>query len=359
LNFDSEEIIYNTYKFIGLLAKDSEDIFNKLYEYKILDHIIDNNKFTNNIEVIKLKLFCISNFELESRYNEDYSLSLKIQNLYISIFNDYILTKEFEDELFKYFVELLDIFSFCTNEIYLQKLLDSKIITFLINISEKNNSINRNVLKIIGNMSITSNDEILSRLHKEVIQYLLNIIKDEKSDDFLLGLAIWNINNFLESKNLCSDTFFKNDLISIYKNYILNHDSMNENTFKEICLSYKYLVIFINETKNYVLFQKTNLITLIIEGFRKIKYISNLEKTGNNIIEVLCLLFTVNNEYIADFNKFTFESNGGIEYIFDKINYLFLEQNNKNKDNIIEEYNNDEIGILKIIDFIKKKFFNN
>ena len=35
LNFDSEEIIYNTYKFIGLLAKDSEDIFNKLYEYKI------------------------------------------------------------------------------------------------------------------------------------------------------------------------------------------------------------------------------------------------------------------------------------------------------------------------------------
>ncbi len=359
LNFDSEEIIYNTYKFIGLLAKDSEDIFNKLYEYKILDHIIDNNKFTNNIEVIKLKLFCISNFELESRYNEDYSLSLKIQNLYISIFNDYILTKEFEDELFKYFVELLDIFSFCTNEIYLQKLLDSKIITFLINISEKNNSINRNVLKIIGNMSITSNEEILSRLHKEVIQYLLNIIKDEKSDDFLLGLAIWNINNFLESKNLCSDTFFKNDLISIYKNYILNHDSMNENTFKEICLSYKYLVIFINETKNYVLFQKTNLITLIIEGFRKIKYISNLEKTGNNIIEVLCLLFTVNNEYIADFNKFTFESNGGIEYIFDKINYLFLEQNNKNKDNIIEEYNNDEIGILTIIDFIKKKFFNN
>ena len=134
---------------------------------------------------------------------------------------------------------------------------------------------------------------------------------------------------------------------------------MNENTFKEICLSYKYLVIFINETKNYVLFQKTNLITLIIEGFRKIKYISNLEKTGNNIIEVLCLLFTVNNEYIADFNKFTFESNGGIEYIFDKINYLFLEQNNKNNENITEEYNNDEIGILKIIDFIKKKFFNN
>ena len=72
-------------------------------------------------------------------------------------------------------------------------------------------------------MSITSNDEILSRLHKEVIQYLLNIIKDEKSDDFLLGLAIWNINNFLESKNLCSDTFFKNDLISIYKNSRFHH----------------------------------------------------------------------------------------------------------------------------------------
>ena len=359
LNIDSEEIIYNTYKFISLLAKDSEDIFNKLYEYKILEHIIDNNKFNNNIEVIKLKLLCISNFKLESKYNDDYSLSLKIQNLYIFIFNEYILNKEIEDELFKYFVEVLDILSFCTNEIYLQKLLDSKIISFLINFSEKKNSINRNLLKIIGNMSITSNEEILSSLRKEVIQYLLNVIKDEKSDDFIIGLTIWNINNFLESKTLCYDTFFKNDLLSIYKNYILNHEVMNENTFKEICLSYKYLVIAINESKNYVLLQKTNLITLIIEGFRKIKYISNLEKTGNNIIEVLCLLFTINDEYVADFNKFTFESNGGIEDIFDRIINIFLEQNNKDNDYITEENSNDEIVLLKIIDFIKKKFFNN
>ena len=360
LKSSSDEIIYNAYKFIALLAKDSADIFIKLYDYKILEQIINCNKFDNNKEIIKLKLFCISNFALDSKYNEDFKLSLKIQNLYISIFNEFIINKEIENELFLYFVKTIKNLSFCSNEIYLQNLLDSNIIQFLINFDKKNNSITEDLLTIIGNMSIILNEEILSRLHKEVIEYLLNIIIDDKLNVFLIGLTLWCINNFLEGKNLCYEIFFKNELISIYKNYILNHEVLDENIFKEICLSYNNLSVYIIESKQYFLFIKHDLITLIIDGFKKIKEINNLEKTGKNIIEFLILLFTVNDKYISDYNKFTFESQGGNEYIFNKINNIFLEKgDNGISDNICDENNKDENRLLKIIDLIKKNLLNN
>ena len=359
LNSDNEEIIYNAFKFIGLLTKDSKDISEKLFDYKTLEQIINNNQFDNNIEVIKLKIFCISNFELESKFEKDPQLSLKIQNFYISIFNEYILNKEIEKELFQYFIKTIKNLSFCTHEIYIQNLLDSNIISFLINFDKINYSITESLLTIIGNMSIISNEELLSRLHKEVIEYLLNIILKDKINDFLMGLTLWNINNFLESKNLCYDTFFKNNLIAIYKNYILNHEVIEENIFKEICLSYKNLIVCIINSKEYFLFIKHNIITSIIDGFKKIKNINNLEKTGRNIIEALILLFTINDDYISDFNKFTFESKGGNEYIFDKINNIFLGKKNNENNNLSEENNNEENRILKIIDLIKKNLLDN
>jgi len=350
-NNSNEEINYNSYRFISLLTKGSTDISNKLYDYNILEQIIDNNKFDKNIEFIKIKLICISNFDLGEKYNSNHQLSTKIQKLYISIFNEFILNKEFEKDLFFHFVIILKNLSFCINEIYIKNLLDTKIIPFLIKFDEDNNTITENLIKIIGNMSFISNEELLSDLYMKVIQYLLDIISNKKVNNFILGLTLWNINNFLANCDLCYEIFFNNGLISIYKNYILSHEVIDGNIFKEICISYKNLVKCIIEFNNFSLLKKINLIPLIIEGFKKIND-NNLDKLGKYIIDIISLLFNINNE-ISDFNKFIFEKSGGSEYIFERINNKFLEKNNNGKDL------DNENKLLNWIDILKMQLLSN
>ena len=349
-NNTNEEFIYNVYRFIGLLTQEDEDISNKLYNYNILEQIIDNNEFDKNIEFIQIKLYCISNFELKLKYKNNPKLSLKIQKLYIFIFNEYILNKDYEEDFFYNFAKIIGNLSFCLDEIYIKNLLDSNIIAFLINFDKNNNTITNDILKIIGNMSSISNEILLNQLYKFVIQYLLNVISNNKFDNFIIGLALWTINNFSENFDLCYDIFFNNDLISVYEDYILNQKIIDEDIFKEICLSYKNLIFCIIEFKNYYLLKKINLIPKLIELFKKIKD-NNLNETMKNLIEVLVPLFNINQE-ISDFNKYIFLKNGGVEYIFERINNTFLEDNkNKNDDN--------ENVLLNCIDILKKQILNN
>ena len=79
LNNDDEEIMYYTYKFIGLLVHDSKDISLKLFNNKIFEQIISNKNFDNNIDIISIKLVCINNFDLSSIYKKNIPLSLNIQ----------------------------------------------------------------------------------------------------------------------------------------------------------------------------------------------------------------------------------------------------------------------------------------
>ena len=362
LNSNDDEIIYYTYKFIGLLTHDSKDIFTKLFDSKILEQIINNKNFENNIDIITIKLGCISNFNLASNYKKDIPLCLNIQNLYISIFNDYILKNNYTKELLEYFVKIIKNLSYITDDTYLRNLLNSKIIRFLINIDkEDENKLTENILIIIGNMNFSSNEEIISELYKDVIQYLINIISNTKYkyNNYILGLALWNINSFLEIKNLCYETFFKYKLISLYENYIFVNQIINENTFNEMCLSFKNLIIFIIEDKNFIYIKEHRIISLIIEGFKKINNNNDLIKIAENTINVLILLFSINNKDISNYFTTNFENMGGIEYIFDKIREQILEHHkNDLKNNINKESDNKENELLKLIDIIQKKIFS-
>ena len=362
LNNDDEEIMYYTYKFIGLLVHDSKDISLKLFNNKIFEQIISNKNFDNNIDIITIKLVCINNFDLSSIYKKNIPLSINIQNLYLFVFNEYILKNNYTNELLEHFIKIIKNLSFVTDDVFLKNIIDSKIISFLINIDKENdNKYTENILIIIGNMNFSSNEEIISQIHKEVIQFLINIIKNEKykHNNYILGLALWNINSFLEIKNLCYETFFKYELILIYQKYILENKIINENAFNEICLSLKNLIIYIIEDENFYLIKKHNIISLIIEGFKKLNKNNDMIKIAENTINVLLLLFSINNKDISNFITINFENMGGIEYIFDKIREIFLEHHKNNlKNNIDKEIDNKENELLKLLDFIQKKIFN-
>ena len=354
LKSDDEEIIYYTYKFIVFLVKDSDNISKKLYEYELFEQIINNKQFEDNLDIVTIKICLISNFELFSEYNKNKQLSLNIQKFYISIYNEYIRNKNFENEIFEYFIKTIKAVSYCFDDDYIRNLLDSKIITFLLNLDENKNLFIESLLAIIGNMSLTQNEDILQEIYKEVIQYLINKIKSDKSNEYIMGLTLWNINNFATNKNLCCDIFFDKNLILIYQDYIIKQEIIDENIFNEICFSYKNIILTINEDKKYFLIKEHNLISLVIDGFKKIKNINNYIKTGKRIVEVLFLLFTIKDSDVCDYNKFTFENKGGVEYILDKISNILLEENNiENGVDESDERINKEEELLSFINFIK------
>ena len=120
------------------------------------------------------------------------------------------------------------------------------------------------------------------------------------------------------------------------------------------------MIIYIIEDKNFFYIKEHNIISLIIEGFKKINNNNDLIKITENIINVLLLLFTINNKDISNSFITIFENLGGIEYIFDKIRELILEKHKNNlKNEINKEKDKKENEILKLIDIIQKNVFGN
>ena len=358
---DDEEVIYNIYKFIGLLCQKSSEIMIKLYNDKILDKIIDNNIFDDNIDIIQIKTWCISLFDINIKYNENINLSLKIQKFYVFVFYNFLNKYNCEIELLENFLKVIINLSYCIDAEYINELLNSKILDFLLNSQIDENILEENILIVIGNMSCISNNKILSKLYIESIPFIISILKDNKHNNSIYNLSLWCINNFSYNENICLDIFLQNNFLSIYKNFI-DKETLDENIFIEICIGFKNLIHSINnniniDNKYYSDIKDYNIMSCIIEGFKKIENIKNIYKVGQNVIEVIFLLLTFHNEEFVNFNRNIFEIKGGNEYIFDKIKFIFLQQNNPNNKEQIDEIN-DEYNILEFIHFIQARLLH-
>ena len=254
-------------------------------------------------------------------------------------------------ELLDNWLNVIKNLSFCVNEEYIQILINSKILQFLLNLRSQKEQF----LVIIGNMSFIDNIKILSELYNLTIQYFINIILDNKNKTEIICLSLWCINNFTTNKTLCINAFLeKNLLLDIYKNYIIKNKNIDENIFYEICIGYKNLINYINENKAYIVIKKYNIISLVIKGFRKLENIEKIQKLGEIIVEIVFLLLTKFNEELINFNRYMFEVLGGNEYIFNKLNILIMEKKNYK----IKEENADELNVLEFISFIQTKLLD-
>ena len=353
-DIENDEVIYNSYKFIGLLSHDSVEIKKIMLDEKILEKIINHNKYDNEKEIIEVKIWCISQFDINIKYNENSELCLRLQDFYIFVFNNYINNNNYNNELLNNYIKILTNLSFCIGEEYINNLLKTNILNYLLESNINNKLSKEHILTIIGNMNYISNPKIYFYLYNITIQYLISIILDKKNSEDIIGLSYWCINNYCIYKNLCLDIYFEKNLLSINKNYIIKNEKINENIFNEICIGYVNLIRSINEDKKYILIKKYNIISLIIQGFKKIELFQNINKIGVNVIEIIFALLTIDNEELINYNRYIFESEGGNEYIFEKINNILLEQNNiKNT-----ELDENEINILEFINYIKSKLLD-
>ena len=355
-NIKDEEVIYNSLKFIGLLSHGSKEIMEKLFNGKLLEIIVNNNLYDYEIEIIEIKLWCISQFEMKKIFFENKELCLKMQKLYIFIFNNFLIkNNDFNDgdEFLINYLKLITNLSYCIDEEYIQNLLKTNIINFLLDSNINKNLSKENILTIIGNMNSISNQKISLNLYQISIQFLLNIILDKENNDDIKGLSLWCINNFSDYKIICLDIYFNKNFLTINKNYIIKSKIIDENIFYEICFGYHNLIRNINEENKILIVKEYNIISLIIQGFKKIEKFENINKLGNCVIELIFSLLTIDNEELVNFCRYIFEIEGGNEYIFEKINLLLLEQKNINDTKEISELNESEYNILKFIHFIK------
>ena len=355
-NIKDEEVIYNSLKFIGLLSHGSKEIMEKLFNGKLLEIIVNNNIYDYEIEIIEIKLWCISQFEMKKIFFENKELCLKMQKLYIFIFNNFLIkNNDFNDgdEFLINYLKLITNLSYCIDEEYIQNLLKTNIINFLLDSNINKNLSKENILTIIGNMNSISNQKISIDLYQISIQFLLNIILDKENNDDIKGLSLWCINNFSDYKIICLDIYFNKNFLTINKNYIIKSKIIDENIFYEICFGYHNLIRNINEENKILKVKEYNIISLIIQGFKKIEKFENINKLGNCVIELIFSLLTIDNEELVNFCRYIFEIEGGNEYIFEKINLLLLEQKNINDTKEISELNESEYNILKFIHFIK------
>ena len=328
LSIKDDEIIYNVYKFLELLSHGSSKIMEQLYNENILEKIMENNFYDNEKEILEIKVCCISQFDMNIQYKENINLCLKIQNFYIFVYNNFIAKNNYNEELLKNFFKIISNLSYCISEEYIMNLLNSRIIHFLIEPHIKKIISKDNILKLIGNMNYISNNKLSLELYNISIGYIMKIILDKQSKEDIIGLALWCINNFADCEYLCLDIFFEKNILNIYRNYIITNQIIDSNLFYEICISFQSLIRHINEEKRKFIIKDYNIISLIIQGFKKIESKKNINKLSQRIVELIFSLLTIDDEELVNYCRFIFEKEGGNEYVFEKINLLLLEQNN-------------------------------
>ena len=345
-----DEVIYNSLKFIGLLAHDSIKIMEKLFFEGILETIINTNLYDYEEEIAEIKIWCISQFDMNKKYNENRDLCLKIQKFYLFIFDNFLSKNINNIEFLVNYLKVINNLSFCIDEEYIINLISSKIINFLLDSNINKNLPKESILTIIGNMNYISNQKISLELYNITIKFLMDIINDKNNNEEIISLSLWCINNFADYKDICLDIFFVKNLLDIFRNYIIKNKVINENIFNEICIGFHNLIHNANEDKKYIIIKEYNIISLIIQGFKKIEKYENINKLGKCVIELIFALLTIDCEELVNFCRFIFESEGGNEYIFEKINILLLDQNNlNNKDKL----NESECYIINFIIYIQ------
>ena len=355
LNVDDEEIIYNIYKFLGLLSHDSVKIMEQLYNEKFLEKIADNYSYDDEKEIIEIKLWCIGQFDMNIKYEKNIDLCLKIQKFNIYVYNNFIDKNNYNDELLENFFKIIINLSYCINEEYIINILNSKIIHFLIEPHINDKMSKENIMKIIGNMSCISNNQICLELYNISFEFILNIVIDKTSNEDIIGLALWCINNLVvDCEYICLDIFFKKSILDIYRNYITTNQIINESIFYEICFSFKTLIHNINEERKKYIIKDYNIMSLIIQGFKKIEKYENINKLTKCIVELIFILLTIDDEELVNYCRFKFENEGGNEYIFERINLLLLEQNKIYNNKKFELLDENEKNVFKFILYIQK-----
>ena len=324
----NEEIIYHLVFFIGNLALNEPDNQENLYISRTLNYILDSVDMEKDSNVlIDVKIWCLSKFNLKEKFLIDLDLSLKIQKIYIELFMNQFKFNLFdginrdmnEDNIFYNFLELIVNSTNCTEVDYVQNLIKSNILEFLMDsINNKSTKMILSILYIFLNLT-NAETSLLNRLiNIGLIQFFKNIFSDKTLDKEIYNVAIISINNLLTEPQLWNKVLLDGGILKIFCVW-LKDKNIDANFFNEICFGIYSVLPFCNKENLEKILDEYFIIQLTCEAMKNIllndKNICP-EYFGVFISLINQILMNVDNDYNLKENILVkFGSVNGIEII--------------------------------------------
>ena len=324
----NEEIIYHLVFFIGNLALNEPDNQENLYISRTLNYILDSVDMEKDSNVlIDVKIWCLSKFDLKEKFLIDLDLSLKIQKIYIELFMNQFKFNLFdginrdmnENNIFYNFLELIVNSTNCTEVDYVQNLIKSNILEFLMdNINNKSTKMILSILYIFLNLT-NAETSLLNRLiNIGLIQFFKNIFSDKTLDKEIYNVAIISINNLLNEPQLWNKVLLDGGILKIFCVW-LKDKNIDANFFNEICFGIYSVLPFCNKENLEKILDEYFIIQLTCEAMKNIllndKNICP-EYFGVFISLINQILMNVDNDYNLKENILVkFGSVNGIEII--------------------------------------------
>ena len=324
----NEEIIYHLVFFIGNLALNEPDNQENLYISRTLNYILDSVDMEKDSNLlIDVKIWCLSKFDLKEKFLIDLDLSLKIQKIYIELFMNQFKFNLFdginrdmnEDNIFYNFLELIVNSTNCTEVDYVQNLIKSNILEFLMdNINNKSTKMILSILYIFLNLT-NAETSLLNRLiNIGLIQFFKNIFSDKTLDKEIYNVAIISINNLLNEPQLWNKVLLDGGILKIFCVW-LKDKNIDANFFNEICFGIYSVLPFCNKENLEKILDEYFIIQLTCEAMKNIllndKNICP-EYFGVFISLINQILMNVDNDYNLKENILVkFGSVNGIEII--------------------------------------------
>ena len=343
----NDRIIYFMLFFISNIVEEDKGNQESLFISGTLNYIINSIDIEKDTSLeIDAKIWCIGKFDLEEKYNINLDLTLKIQNIYVELFLnqekfnlfDGINKEMDENNIFYNFLKLIDNTSYCTQVAYIETLLKSNILEFLMdNINNENKEIINIILDTYINLT-TAETSLLSRLIDiGVLKFLVTIVKDKTLNNDIHNKALVSINNLLMEPQLWNKVLFDNQVLKLFC-ILLQDKNIDKDNFSEICIGLRGILFYLKEddlkkiVDEYFIIQLTTIaMKNILEANKKL-YPSHCLFYLTLIIKYM----SVDYDDIKENIFFKFQSVGGLELI-DQITNRYNDIDITNETNDVKE----------------------
>ena len=350
--------------FITEIAENEKSNQDNLYISGTLNYIIDSIDFEKDeLQLLDTKIWCLSKFELDAKFDIDLDLALKIQKVYINLFlnqkkfNLYEgMNKEMDqNNIFYNFLKLIENTSFCTQIAYIENLLKYNILEFLMdNVNINNQKMLSIIIYIFINLTNAETSQLKRFIDIGVVKFMENVILDKNICEFLKNNALITINNLLYDSQLWNRVLYDQGIIKIFC-VILNDKNISPNIFSEICYGIYNVLPFCDFNDLKIIIDHYFIIQLICQAMKNILLNDKSFEINHFSIFESIILKLMENYLIYDDLKedilVKFGSVNGIEIIdqiINKCNYIDINNYKQNE-------NDDIKDILKMAEIIRDK----
>lgn len=364
----NQNIINNMILFIANVANEEESNQENLYISGTLNYIINSVDIQkDNMKTIDNKIWCLSKFDLKEKFDIDLNLTLKIQKIYIDIFlneSKFNLLEGIDEKMdfnniFFNFIRLVENTTYCTQVDFVERLIKSNILEFLMDHINNDDPILLNIIiNIFINLTNAETSLLNHLINIGVIKYLATILSDKEIKSDFHKMTMVAINNILTDSQLWNKVLFDNGIIKVFC-VLLNDEKINPSLLCEICYAFHSVIPYCNDNDLRIIIDDYFMLQSVCKGMKNILTFSHKLIEPNhcsifiNFIYLLLLKDECNDDLKQDI-LIKFGSVNGVEIIEQILNIL----NEIDLSNMPEDEREEINKIINLAEIIKDNTIN-